>query len=83
MNQQEFEKLAKDAIAQYENSPFRLTKKPMVSVAQRKEFPADFPIPKEYLGRNRWGYHIYLLDAEAMLRYTNRYKQEFELNEIP
>ena len=79
MNLEDFEKLAKDAIAKYEESPFKLTDKPMANIGRKSRLPADFPIPHEYLGRNRWGFHVYLLDAQGILQYTERYRQEFEI----
>lgn len=77
MNIEEFEKLAKDAIASFDKSPFKLTDKPMAQIGQRKRLPTNFPVSHEYLGRNRWGYYIYLLDARAILQYADRYRQEF------
>ena len=77
MKLEELEQLAKDAIAKFPNRLIKSVKKPIVEIGNSRPLPEDFPIPLTYLGCNRWGKHIYHLDAEAVLQYVERYRREF------
>lgn len=79
MRMEELEQKAKNAIEKFPNRLIKSVDRPIVQIGNSQKLPEDFPIPYTYLGCNRWGKHIYNIDAETILQYIERYRQEFKI----
>lgn len=78
MKIEHLEKMARDAIAQYNQSAFKLSGKAIVQFYQSQSLPEEFPLPFEYLGKNK-GKYVYNVEAQAILQYCDRYRAEFNI----